>query len=575
MTLSYNYGQPKHFSRYMSITWILGIDLDVPDSPVLKTYLNDNDIKSNQEMESDDIKSNQEMESVSYSPEIPRTYACENKSREIFHENDKTQKRPSSVPMTMNNDIAITPFKRKLDFKKASAPMTEQKLSFHGIFDWTKTQENQNSQNDQCEEELKDLNQYQLNHIKKRKMKNLFLDSDDEDDNDKLIETNPINIILSPEKLTTNKEDNSNDFNQHLSCNSNTNLFSSMSHDNESYEHDDIDIHEGGFGDEEDEVAQYLTGYNKIKNDYIEDEAQLSGSEAAEDDSDGSEDYYEIDPLAEHDKMDENELNQLGKIHRKVTLDQDKREIRTLQEIFFEDADDPENNKTKRVKKFQWNFENLDNNKDFNLETNENNDGSDELEENASKDMEDELDGKDNLDLDFSLEFSRRKFRFEREQWLNSRSGLDTNSESTAKINVNDQDIDVDQIGKESYFSIFRHYDETLSLDYFDSRIENQNKPIKKSKKETLTVHKENTLNIYKFLKSTGESSFNSVVESNSSSNTNFIFRKLSPSKSLSTSCKSSPFTKYQKNQKISEYNHQSIRKNKKRILKNSIFNYF
>jgi len=86
----------------------------------------------------------------------------------------------------------------------------------------------------------------------------------------------------------------------------------------------------------------------------LEEEAELSESDWDSTD----EDEKDLDKLefeeADDEHIDEHEIkNQLGKIHMKQILDEDKREVRLLKELLFEDGD-LHTDGTGRERKFKW-----------------------------------------------------------------------------------------------------------------------------------------------------------------------------------------------------------------------------
>ena len=80
-----------------------------------------------------------------------------------------------------------------------------------------------------------------------------------------------------------------------------------------------------------------------IRREFVEAEAELSGDEGAEGDS-GDEDERGLDRLeaeaGDLDDLDEDEVrDEVGRIHQRRLLDQDKREVRLFQEAFLEDGE--------------------------------------------------------------------------------------------------------------------------------------------------------------------------------------------------------------------------------------------
>lgn len=92
----------------------------------------------------------------------------------------------------------------------------------------------------------------------------------------------------------------------------------------------------------------------KVAASFVEEEAELSGSDW----DSADEDEKDLDKLefeeADDEHIDEHEVkDQLEKIHMKQILDEDKREVRLLKELLFEDGD-LHTDGTGRERKFKW-----------------------------------------------------------------------------------------------------------------------------------------------------------------------------------------------------------------------------
>ncbi|XP_068125196.1 claspin [Hyperolius riggenbachi] len=187
---------------------------------------------------------------------------------------------------------------------------------------------------------------------------------------------------------------------------------------------------EGSGGADDDEEMAILRKRGKKRKlnlqDFMEDEAELSGSDVgSEDEDEADEDEYEEDAIDEELPSDEELQDQVNKIHMKVTMDEDKRRLRLYQERYLADGD-LHSDGPGRMRKFRW--KNLDDASQFDMF-------------HRDSDLE-EQEG-DNEDVD-ETDLKWRKERFEREQWLREQ----TKNGSLEKVE------DEEDIGTDSQFML-------------------------------------------------------------------------------------------------------------------------
>ncbi|XP_071992939.1 claspin isoform X1 [Engystomops pustulosus] len=182
---------------------------------------------------------------------------------------------------------------------------------------------------------------------------------------------------------------------------------------------DDDDIKEDE-DDEEEEILRKQGRKRKLKlQDFMEDEAELSGSDIGSGDEDeGEDDEYEEEAIDEELPSDEELQDQVNKIHMKVTMDEDKRRLRLYQERYLADGD-LHSDGPGRMRKFRW--KNIDDASQMDMF-------------NRYSEMDDQEAENEEMD---EAEAKRRKERFEREQWL--REQLENGNKEEEEIGENSQ----------------------------------------------------------------------------------------------------------------------------------------
>ncbi|XP_016002740.2 claspin isoform X1 [Rousettus aegyptiacus] len=204
----------------------------------------------------------------------------------------------------------------------------------------------------------------------------------------------------------------------------NDNEFDSDQDESSDSDNEDVAAEDYEDDDEEELLKQSERLKRKMRlKKYLEDEAEVSGSDVgSEDEYDGEEiDEYEEDVIDEVLPSDEELQSQIKKIHMKTMLDDDKRQLRLYQERYLADGD-LHSDGPGRMRKFRW--KNIDDASQMDLFHRDSDD----------EQIEEQLD---------ETEARWRKERIEREQWLRDQA-------QQGKIAAEEEE----EIGEDSQFMI-------------------------------------------------------------------------------------------------------------------------
>ncbi|KAK1120492.1 hypothetical protein K0M31_012469 [Melipona bicolor] len=196
-----------------------------------------------------------------------------------------------------------------------------------------------------------------------------------------------------------------------LSDDEDENSSAALSSNDEAEEDDEKFI---DYDSEENEVIVPKKEIKQYAAKFLEEEAELSESDC---DVSADEDEQDLDKLeledGDNEEIDETKVkNQLGKLHMKQILDEDKREVRMLQEMLFEEGD--LFSESTRERKFRW--RNIDKQ-------------GDNTDVQPSEDKDGWVDVSDDED-----EEKWRKIRLERESFLAEKvTNIDTEIEDELK----------------------------------------------------------------------------------------------------------------------------------------------
>nr|XP_040570791.1 claspin-like [Lepeophtheirus salmonis] len=268
------------------------------------------------------------------------------------------------------------------------------------------------------------------------------------------------------------------------------------------------------YDSEENEIPTKGSLFDKkglLREDFLEKEAELSGSdEGSEDEDEVGMDDLEMEEGDMEDFDQDKMREEVGKIHHNQILDEDRREVRLLKEAFLEDGD-LHSEKT-RGRSFRWL-----NNGDVN----------EELEKRPSDDeAEVEDDKTEKLRLD----------RVEREKWIKNSASIIAESDDENVENSQDDDSQLIQLGNKALRKLENSKKPIISVP--SKHVPPSFTPSKKlplqamknngSKGSFLSRASEKLTKIAELAKNKGETREGSGAKGNSK---NFVFCAISPKK--------------------------------------------
>ncbi|XP_044728929.1 claspin [Chrysoperla carnea] len=203
---------------------------------------------------------------------------------------------------------------------------------------------------DESEIELKKIMSSNSTNTPKPTKNELFLAASSSEDENKVLKTTKKQRKLvkkKPVKLfCSDDEDDASENSIDKEINSNDD-------GSDDQEEDVEETHEIGYDSEENEILVEKPKATRVK-DFFDAEAELSEDEhmGSDDESEDGLDEMELEE-GDRDKLNESEVKrQLEKIHMKQILDEDKRDVRILQELLLEDGD--LHSDKGRQRQFRW-----------------------------------------------------------------------------------------------------------------------------------------------------------------------------------------------------------------------------